>query len=263
MTRDTKEIECANKCGVKTAVSLPKTDYHKGKKFLCGFCAAVGVRENEDQIKQVKLDLQTEVSRLSELLQEVKGSLDKLSEKLSEQSSGAGAPLPQAEGDRKLNIIVLGVSEEENKDVAERNEAESAQVSRVLQRIGITDDTAAVVSGYRRLGRFRGDDSERKRPLLLTCNNIWNRRRLFNAFIAERQTVDFRFRDDVPLTEARRNAIAEARRKNEEEKNKADDEGRDVENSFSPRDDGSVVQFSKRDGRWTRVENPAGQTRNV
>lgn len=255
--RDTKEIECSNKCGVLTTVNLPKKSHSTGKRFLCGFCAAVGLQESEDQIKKLKLELTDEVAKLNKLFAEAKGSLDKLNNKISDAPTANGQIPPQS--DRTLNIVVLGLSEKEEKDRGKRAEAESELITEALQDIGINDSMDSLISDYSRIGRFRGEDG-RSRPIILHCTSIWNKRKLMSGFFQNRTDVTFRFKNDFPLTEERKNAISEARRKNEEEKVNAAEENREVTNSYSVNDNGTVVEYQLLHGRWSRAAEQANNT---
>lgn len=253
MPRESKDIECSNKCGVVTTVNVPKANYNRGKRFLCGFCTATGLKENEDQIKKVKAELNSEVTKLNDLLALVKGSLDTLNSKLNDEPKAVNQSGVQVSNDRKLNIIIMGVSEQGNKDAQTRGEEESTKLAQILQEIGINEKPEEVISDYRRLGQFQ-EERSRKRPLLITCNHIWNKRRLVNAYVAHKREVDFRFKDDTPMTETRKKAIVEARKKNDAEKENAETENREIKRSFSAKDDGSVVEYQNRNGRWIRKE---------
>lgn len=255
MTRETKEIECSNKCGVSTTVNLPKKHYNNGKRFICGFCAADGLKETGDNVKKLQEKLNTEVATLTKLFQEAQVSLTKLNDNFK---NGAAVIAPTVtQPDRRRNIVALGISETENKDFKERAEEEMQQIGSILEEVGINDSPETLISEHRRLGRYQGEN--KKRPLLIVCNNEWDKRRIMNAFAAQRQEVNFRLRNDVPMTEERKTALAEARTKNDAEKEAAQNEGREVKISFSARDDGTVVEYHEMNGRWVKAETVAAE----
>lgn len=247
MTRDTKEVECSGGCGVLTTVNLPRLNYHRGKRFLCGFCTASDSKEKENQIKQLTQKVNTEVAKLEKLFEDIKTSLDALKTDLVSDD-----PVPQHkhQTDNKRNIVVMGVPEEENKDGKERAEKELSMISDTMKAIGIHESPETLITDYRRLGRYQGKD--KKRPLLLVCGTIWTKRRLMNAFQQNRSLLTVRFKNDIELTEERKALLAEVRQKNKEEKDKAGEEDREVEKSFSLTDDGKIVQYVKQGGRWIK-----------
>lgn len=257
--RETKEIECSEKCGVLTTINLPKTNYNRGKKFICGFCAVLDLKGKDDQIKNLQVSLQAEVAKLTTLFQEANTSLTKLNGSLKDVPRA----MPTTDqtytvSDRKLNVIVLGLKENENKDATRRTQQELKDIEAILHGISIDDTPESMISDYKRLGRFQGE--QKIRPLLMTCTTIWNKRRIMSAFAQHRNNLCFRLKNDVPLTEKRKALLLKVKEKNEAEKERAATNGEEVKTSFSLRDDGVIAVYRRRNNRWMKDDTAQDDT---
>jgi hypothetical protein len=97
--------------------------------------------------------------------------------------------------------------------------------------------------------------------VLVTLQSIWTKRTILAA-VSRRKADGLEgphIRDDHPISPEYKRAKNEARLKNQEEKDRADQENREVRTSYSARQDGTILKFVKNGGKWVRLNVPEEQ----
>lgn len=248
-----KQVACVNvdSCNVWSKIVVAKNTALAMRSFLCGFCA-----HDRDAAKN------REIARLKKILDEkidgikntITSELDKFK---TEFSAATTRPEPQNIGRHastggSLNIIITGVPEETGNNRPERQENLRTTVCDIMQE----HETVAeeVVADYRRLGRF---DKDRKRPIIVSLTSVWTKRKVLakHQELKANSNLTYRIKEDRPSTPEFRRAKARAWELNQEIKKKAERSNKVVECSYSGRNDGSVVKYEKRAGRWHRVQD--------
>lgn len=156
----------------------------------------------------------------------------------------------------KLNVLIFGLEEEQGTWEKRREELDN-KVCRVMREMDCKAEET--VTDYRRIGKYQDN---KKRPILITLGSVWTKRKVsanYKRLVNSDQAPEYVVKDDVPLTPAFKAAKLEARRKNDEIKEKATKSGKARMVSFSAQRDGSVVKYEKKGGVWTKVHEPDDQ----